>query len=92
MKYSFILLIIPISFSCASEEVDGEVKEIITSAPVIKAHIFEKNNPTNETYTDSLGQFHIKALTVIVEKENYESKTVKFDHCESNYIMLKVKK
>lgn len=90
MKYFASIIFLVTFFSCSqTETVVGIVQDFKTNQPISKAYIYEKNNPDNNTYSDTVGKFTIKALTVIIEKNNYQDKTVSFDHCESEYILLK---
>ena len=89
MRIFIYLVFITIIISCRPyEAVKGQVQDFNTNKPIVEAHLYDTENAKNETYTDSLGNFKINATTVIVEKNNYTSKTVTFEHCESDYILL----
>lgn len=90
MKYfQFIILLTTLNSCGPRDAIDGYVIDVKTNRPILNAHIYEQDNPDNGTYTDSVGKFKVPATTVVVEKENYETKIITFDHCESEYISLK---
>lgn len=72
-----------------TETVEGIVQDYNTNLPIRNANIYEQNNHDNNTYSDSLGKFKIKALTVVIKKDGYQVKIVSFDKCESEYVLLK---
>ncbi len=90
MRIFIYIVFISIIISCRPHEaVQGQVQDFYTNKPIVNAHLYAAGDAKNETNTDSLGNFKINAAIVIVEKNNYTSKTVTFDHCESEYILLK---
>ena len=97
--YIFLIVTTALTSCRQPENITGTVTNFDGNQPLTKVHVFQKDYPQNDTYTDSLGKFQIKkngfiefwgsSLTVVVEKENYQSKDVTFDHCESEFISLK---
>ncbi len=90
MRIFIYIVFITIIISCRPHEAfQGQVQDLNTNKPIVDARVYDSEDAKNETYTDSLGNFKINATTVIVEKDNYISKTLTFDHCESEYVLLK---
>jgi hypothetical protein len=95
---TFLLLTTLISCECR-QEISGTVKDFNTERPLQNVRITWIDKSAEYIFTDSLGVFQIKKISrsifgcptiaIIIEKDGYEKKSVRLDHCESEYILLK---